>query len=322
LNVELEGLTELLIEEGSEAQLTHISAVDWREIELLDALVTVWADTNTRSFTQLDPHRHQRHIATKRTLRNRYWERIARGEAKWAGTLFPTQGHAQDAELSLREFEDFVFRACHVVDEDPVAHWQAFGEQVTERSRMLGTVRELQIVGADTDLKLVVEGRTWEAAIGKQNMPDGEVYTSPVETATEGTIRFTFPAVFEGREVNDVRLRFEGGKVVAAEAAAGEEYLHALLEMDTGARFLGEVAFGLNYEVDRFSRNILLDEKIGGTMHLALGFGFEQLGGQNRSGLHWDLICDLREHGEVYADDELIWRAGHFVVDSTPVGSG
>jgi aminopeptidase len=181
---------------------------------------------------------------------------------------------------------------------------------------------EIRIVGADTDLKLVVEGRTWEAAIGKQNMPDGEVYTSPVETATEGTIRFTFPAVFEGREVNDVRLRFEGGKVVAAEAAAGEEYLHALLEMDTGARFLGEVAFGLNYEVDRFSRNILLDEKIGGTMHLALGFGFEQLGGQNRSGLHWDLICDLREHGEVYADDELIWRAGHFVVDSTPVGSG
>ena len=144
-------------------------------------------------------------------------------------------------------------------------------------------------------------------------MPDGEIFTSPVETETEGEIRFTFPAIFGGRAVEDVRLRFEGGRVVAAEAASGDDYLQSLLDMDDGARVLGEAAFGLNYEIDRFTRNILFDEKIGGTMHLALGSAFSQAGGSNTSGLHWDMICDLRADGEVYADGELIWKAGRFV---------
>jgi aminopeptidase len=200
-----------------------------------------------------------------------------------------------------------------VQDDDPVAHWRRVAEQLKQRAAELGGVRELRIVGEDTDVRLGVEGRTWRGAYGLQNMPDGEVYTSPVETAVDGTIRFGFPAVFEGREIDDVRLRFEGGRVVEAEAAGGRGYLEALLEMDEGARGIGEVAFGLNYEIDRFTRNILFDEKIGGTMHLALGMGFADLGGLNRSSLHLDLICDLRREGEVYADGELIWRAGRFV---------
>jgi aminopeptidase len=179
-------------------------------------------------------------------------------------------------------------------------------------------VRELRIVGPDTDLRLGVEGRRWLAANGKYNMPDGEVFTSPRETETEGEIRFGFPAIFQGREVEDVRLRFEGGRVVAAEAERGEDYLHSLLDMDEGARVPGEIAFGLNYEIDRFTRNILFDEKIGGTMHLALGSAFAQAGGKNQSGLHWDLICDLREEGEVYADGELVWRAGSFLREPAP----
>jgi aminopeptidase len=149
-------------------------------------------------------------------------------------------------------------------------------------------------------------------------MPDGEVFTSPVETATDGEIRFRFPAIFDGREVEDVRLRFEGGRVVAAEAVQGEDYLRSLLDIDDGARVLGEVAFGLNYEIDRFTHNILFDEKIGGTMHLALGSGFAQAGGKNVSGLHWDLICDLRTNGEVYADGELVWKDGRFVAEAAP----
>ncbi len=147
-------------------------------------------------------------------------------------------------------------------------------------------------------------------------MPDGEVFTSPVEGGTEGEIRFTTPAIYNAREVEDVRLRFEAGRVVHAEAARGEDYLQSLLDMDDGARVLGEFAFGLNYEIDRFTSNILFDEKIGGTIHTALGTGFPELGSRNRSGLHWDLICDLRADGEVYADGELIWQAGHFLRDS------
>jgi aminopeptidase len=317
-DVEIEGLPELLIEEGTDEQLTYISPLEVREIDTVDAIVTIWSESNTRSFTRLDPNRHQRYIARRRNLRNRFWERITRGAARWSGTLYPTNAHAQEAELSLREYEDFVYRACHVHEDDPVAHWRGYGAQLQERASWLATVRELRIVGEDTDLRVCVDGRIWEPALGRLNMPDGEVYTSPVETETEGTVRFSFPAVFQGREVQDVRLRFEQGRVVDAEAASGDDYLQALLGMDDGARVLGEVAFGLNYEIDRFTRNTLFDEKIGGTMHLALGYGFEALGSRNTSGLHWDLICDLREQGEVYADGELVWRAGHFLVEPEP----
>jgi aminopeptidase len=179
-------------------------------------------------------------------------------------------------------------------------------------------VRELRIVGPGTDLKVGVGGRRWKPADGRYNMPDGEVYTSPVEAVTEGEISFAFPALFHGREVTDIKLRFEGGRVVAAEATRGGEYLDALLELDDGARRLGEVAFGLNYEIDRFTQNTLFDEKIGGTMHVALGSSFEDLGGQNTSVLHWDLVCDLRADGEVHADGEVVWRAGRFLEQPAP----
>ena len=314
-SLDTEGLREVLVAEGSDEQLDYVSPVDRNEIERLDALVTIWTEANTRSFTQTDPVRHGRLLATERVLRNRRWERISSGELRWCGTLAPGDAHAQDAEMALREYEDFLFRACHVLDDDPVAHWRAVSEQLTERARELATVRELRIVGEDTDLTVGVAGRTWQPADGRMNMPDGEVYTSPLETVTEGTVRFGFPAVFEGREIEDVRLRFEGGRVVEHETGHGAPYFDALLAMDDGAGVLGEVAFGLNYEIDRFTRNILLDEKIGGTMHMALGYGFDELGGQNRSRLHIDLICDLRDEGEVYADGELIWRAGRFLAE-------
>jgi aminopeptidase len=313
-NVAVDHLDEILLEEGSEEQIGYLSPVQWKEMELLDASVTIWSEVNTRSLSRADARRATRLLATRRKLSNRRWARIAAGEMRWCGTLFPTQAHAQDAEMSLADYERFVFRACHVEDagEDAVAHWGSTSLQLTARAQDLEPVRELRIVGPDTDLRLGVAGRAWIPADGRFNMPDGEVFTSPLETETEGEIRFQFPAIFEGREVEDVRLRFKGGEVVAAEAAEGADYLESLLEID-GARVLGEVAFGLNYEIDRFTRNILFDEKIGGTMHVALGSSFPQSGGQNPSGLHWDMICDLRESGEVYADGELVWKAGRFL---------
>jgi aminopeptidase len=311
--VDLEGMRELLVADASFEQIDFVSPIELREQDAIDAAVTIWAHANTRSFTRLDPERHQRHIAAERQLTNRRRDRISRGELRWCGTASPANGDAQDAGMSLADYEDFVFRACHVLDDDPIAHWRRSSEDLNLRAAELGATRELRIVGEDTDLTIGVEGRTWRAAYGLQNMPDGEVYTSPVETAVDGTIRFGFPAVFEGREIDDLRLRFAEGRVIAAEAAGGLAYLDALLEMDDGARGIGEVAFGLNYEIDRFTRNILFDEKIGGTMHIALGMAFADLGGLNRSALHLDLIADLRREGEVYADGELIWRAGRFV---------
>jgi aminopeptidase len=313
-NVELERLPELMLAEATDEQLGFVSPIGLAELDLVDAIVTIWSETNTRALSRADAERHQRYISGQQQLSQRRWARMASGELAWCGVLFPTDAHAQDAEMSLEEYEHFVFRACHVEQEgDAVAHWQGVREELAARAETLTRAREIRIVGPGTDLTLGVEGRRWQPADGRYNMPDGEVYTSPVETATEGEISFGFPANYHGREVSDIRLRFEGGEVTRAEASRGGEYLDALLSMDEGARRLGEVAFGLNYEIQRFTHNTLFDEKIGGTMHVALGSSFDDLGGENVSALHWDLVCDLREDGEVYADGELIWRAGRFV---------
>jgi aminopeptidase len=312
--VEVEGVDVIALNESTEEQLTFVSEIDNFEMEHVDAVVTIWGDLNTRALSQTDPNRVSKKISSRRHLTNRLWERIGEGTAKWVGTRYPTEAHAQDAEMSLAEYEDFVYGACHVrPEEDPVAHWEAASVELHERARELDTFSELRIVGPDTDLRVNLGGRTWIAADGKLNMPDGEIFTSPVETETEGSIRFSFPAIFQGRSIEDVQLRFEGGRVVQAEAGKGNEFLQSLLDMDEGSRILGEVAFGLNYEIDRFTRDILFDEKIGGTMHFALGSSFKQVGGVNESGLHWDLICDLRADGEVYADGELVWKAGRFL---------
>jgi aminopeptidase len=316
LNVSPSGLEEVLFAEANEEQLAFIPEGERVQTEEVDAWATIWSSSNTRALTRVDPERRRIHLSAHYRMVNRRWQRISAGELALCGTLFPTQAHAQDAEMSLAQYEDFVYGACHVSgDDDPIAHWESVSAELTARARQLDGVRELRIVGPDTNLRIVVEGRPWLPSDGKHNMPDGEVFTSPVETGTEGEIYFAFPSIFQGQEVENVRLRFEGGRVVHAEATAGQDYLRALIETDDGAGRLGEVAFGLNYEIDRFTRDILFDEKIGGTMHVALGGGFDEAGTENTSDLHWDLICDLREEGEVYADGELVWRAGSFLAE-------
>jgi aminopeptidase len=316
------GLDEILLFEGDDEQLAHISESERVQSEGAEAWATIWSSSNTRALTRADPNRLQSYLSAHYRMVNRRWQRAANGELAICGTLFPTQAHAQDAEMSLAQYEDFVYGACHVEgDDDPIAHWQAVCVELSARAGQMDGVRELRIVGPETDLRLSVEGRPWIPSDGRHNMPDGEIFTSPVETETEGEIYFAFPSIFQGQEVENVRLRFEGGRVVHAEALRGEDYLRALIATDEGSAVLGEVAFGLNYEIDRFTRDILFDEKIGGTMHVALGGGFDEAGSQNTSDMHWDLICDLREEGEVYADGELVWKAGRFLADPAVVGA-
>ncbi len=319
LQMTLEEAERILLNDGSEEQLAFVSDVERKAVEAVDAEITIWADRNTRALTDVPPERVSRRMAARRTTINRFWERIDAGEARWCGTRYPTQAHAQEAGMSLAEYESFVYAACHVLPhQDPVAYWEGVSAELNARASELSAAHELRVVGPDTDLRLGVGGRRWLAADGRLNMPDGEIFTSPIEAETEGEIRFAFPGIFSGRAVGDVRLRFEGGRVVAAEAAEGDDLLRSVLDMDDGARILGEVAFGLNYEIDRFTRDILFDEKIGGTLHFALGSSFRSLGGRNESGLHWDLICDLRDEGEVYADGELVWKAGRFLREPQP----
>jgi aminopeptidase len=310
------GLDEVLLFEGSDDQLAHIPEADRVQSDEVDAWATIWSQSNTRGLTRADPARRRIHLAARYRLVNRRWERLGLGELALCGMLFPTQAHAQDAEMSLAQYEAFVYGACHVeADGDPIRHWESVSGELTARARELDSVRELRIVGPETDLRLGVEGRRWLASDGRHNMPDGEVFTSPVETASHGEIYFAFPSLFQGQEVENVHLRFEEGRVVHVEASRGESFLRAMIETDEGSAVLGEVAFGLNYEIDRFTGDILFDEKIGGTMHVALGGGFDEAGTQNTSDMHWDLICDLRADGEVYADGELVWKAGRFLVE-------
>jgi aminopeptidase len=314
------GLEEILLSEGSEDQLAHIAEADRVQSEEVDVWATIWSQSNTRALTRADPSRRQIHLSARYRLVNRRWERIGVGELAFCGMLYPTQAHAQDAEMSLGQYETFVYGACHVEgDGDPIAHWRSVSHELTARANDLDSVRELRIMGPDTDLRLRVDGRRWLPSNGRHNMPDGEIFTSPLETRTEGEIYFAFPSIFQGEEVENVRLRFEGGRVVHAEASRGQDYLRAMIGTDEGSAVLGEVAFGLNYEIDRFTRDILFDEKIGGTMHVALGGGFVEAGTQNTSDMHWDLICDLREEGDVYADGELVWRAGRFLAEPAVV---
>ena len=240
-------------------------------------------------------------------------DRSASGELRRCLTLFPTQAHAQDADMSLVDYENFVFESCLLDQSDPAEAWRGVRTKQQHIVDYLMAHDTIHIVAPGTDITYRVRGRTWLNSDGKRNFPSGEVFTGPIEDSVEGHVRFTYPAIYNGREVEDVRLSFSRGKVVEASASRGQEFLLAMLETDLGARHLGEVAFGLNYGIRRFTRNILFDEKIGGTMHMALGRSYPDSGGKNQSAIHWDLICDLRD-GEVTADGEVCYRAGKFLI--------
>ena len=304
---------EVFYAEAREEQLDWVEPPFLAINERADVRIIIDAESNTKSLSNVPPAQQARRSRAREASRNRYLERAAAGELKWVLTAYPTEASAQDAEMSLAEYERFVYGAGKIFEPDPVAAWREFAVRAFAAKGFLERVRELRIVADGTDLTLGVGGRTWEPSVGKENFPDGEVFTAPLETQVDGTIRFTYPAVFQGREVNDVELRFEGGEVVDSSASHGLDFLREMIALDDGARRLGEFAFGLNDDIDRFTRNILFDEKIGGTVHLALGTAYPETGGINRSGLHWDIICDLRTGSEVHADGELVYRDGQFL---------
>jgi aminopeptidase len=298
---------------ASDVQLRTVTRLDEIEVEAPTRALSIWAQRNNRFASGIDPNRQAIRSAATRPLFERFFDREARGEVRWCGTAFPCDAAAQDAGMSLTEWEDFVYSAGHILDLDPIEFWR---EQSVRQERVveqLQGVGELRILGVDTDLTLDVSGRTWVNADGHQNFPDGEVFTSPVETATRGHITFSLDAPYNGNDVAGVRLWFEQGRVVREEAVKGGPFLSQMLDMDEGARYLGEVAFGMNDEIRTGTRDTLFDEKIGGTCHVALGMAFPEAGGNNSSGLHWDMVCDLRSGGEVRGDGDVIYRDGRFL---------
>jgi aminopeptidase len=306
--------SEILFREGNEQQLTRLTAMDRLVPEDADASLVVIADANTKSLSGADPAKQRLAQTARRDLMQTYMRRSAAGELHWCITLYPTDAHAQDADMTLDAYADFVYGACHVDEADPVAYWRGVGREQQRLIDWLAPKREAHIVGPDTDLRVGIAGRRFINADGTRNFPDGGIFTGPVEDAVEGTIRFSFPSIVQGREVEDIRLWFEGGKVVKATAGKNQAYLEAMLDADEGARRLGEFAFGTNFGIQQFTRNILFDEKIGGTVHLALGAGYPESGSRNQSAIHWDMICDLRHGGQVTVDGEPFLKDGKYLV--------
>jgi aminopeptidase len=298
---------EVFYAEAGDEQIAFLPKSFLAAVREADHLINILGETNTQALAGADPKKQRLAEAAKRPIMD-----LMLKKNEWTLSLFPTAAYAQDAGMGLAEFEAFVYAAMRVDAKDPVAAWakaRRFQEKVL--ARLKGADR-IHIVAPGTDLRMSVKGRTFLSSYGTYNMPDGEIFTGPVESSAEGVIRYTYPVCYRGKEVTDVRLEFEGGKVVKATAAKNEEFLRSMIAMDAGATRLGELGIGTNYGIARFMKNILFDEKIGGSVHLALGRSYEETGGRNKSGLHWDMICDLRQGGRLEADGQVIQENGKF----------
>ncbi|MGZ4183853.1 MAG: aminopeptidase [Solirubrobacteraceae bacterium] len=297
-------LAESFYRHAKDGQLDAFAPLELTEAQQADAFLTITAPTNTRALAAVDPAQ----IARAGRARSPIQE--ARLASRWCGTLWPTVAAAQQAGMNGDDYVAFVTRALFLDRPDPVQAWRELTEVQQRLIERLAPALEIRIEAQDTDLRLRVDGRTWINSDGKHNMPSGEVFTGPLEDSADGTIRFTVPSSPSGVEVADIRLTFSEGRVVEASAQRGDEYLQAALQTDAGARFLGELGIGTNVGIDRPTGSILLDEKMAGTVHLALGRSYPETGGTNRSALHWDMICDLRDGGRLSVDGEPLPLTG------------
>jgi aminopeptidase len=313
LNVALEGQIAAYFKHASDAQLEWISPFAEWMVDNADVRIAIGATTNTRELSGVAPDRQALRQSVTGDLMARAMKRSAEGDFRWCYTLYPTSAYASEAEMSLADYEDFYYSACLADDGDPLGAWQRASEETKRLAEWIEGHEEVRVTAPGTDITLGIAGRQFIPCDGRHNMPDGEFFTGPVEDSVQGEVSFHLPAVIGGREVSGVRLRFEAGKVVEASAERGEEYLVALLDTDEGARRLGELGIGTNYGIDRGTREVLLDEKIGGTVHMAVGTSYPESGGQNESAVHTDLVCDLRLGGKLEVDGVVMQEDGKFL---------
>jgi len=314
ISIRLPGIRHLFLKHANQDQLKFVPPSEKVTYQKMDKMLHVMADWNTKELTRIDPKRLATVQQATKVLFHTLMKREAAGEAAWCLTLIPTQSAAQDAEMALSEYEEFVYGAGVLDAPNPIAHWRKVSARQAKLAKVLGRLKKVRIVGKDTDIIFGVAGRPWVNCDGHVNFPDGEIFTSPLEDATEGHILYTFPAVYGGREVENVKLTFKQGKIVKAEATKGEALLKAMLDTDPGARRVGELAFGTNYSIKNFTKNTLFDEKIGGTMHVAVGQSLPDAKGKNKSAIHWDMVCDTRKGFTIYGDGKPIQKNGKFLI--------
>lgn len=314
LLLEDDTFAEIFLSEASEEQIQYIPQPTKLIVETYDCLINVRGASNTRTLSGIDPARQSLMQSANRELGSLVMKRAAEGSLRWVVTMFPTAAHAQEADMSLADFEDFVYGACHADKPDPVGEWKAVSANQQRLVDWLSGKDQVTVKGPNIDMQLSVAGRIFVNSDGKKNMPSGEIFTGPVEESVNGWVKFTYPAIVSGREVSGVELVFENGKVTKATAEKNEPFLLQMLDTDPGARYLGEFAIGTNEGIQQFTKSILYDEKIAGTIHMALGRGYPETGSQNDSAIHWDMICDMRDGGEIHVDGELFYQSGEFMI--------
>ena len=314
MQLSTEGAQSAFFDLASDDQLDWIPPTSTWVAEHADVRIGIMADVNARELSGTDPKKQARVSKARQPLMEAMMRRSAAGEHRWALTLFPTHAYAAEAGMSLRDYEDFYYSACLATDGDPVTAWERQSEEVKRLADWVEGKEEVHVTAPGTDITLGVAGRKWIPCYGEHNMPDGEFFTGPVEDSVNGEISFSFPAGYGGRTVSGVKLRFENGKVVDASAEQGEEFLIEMLDTDEGARRLGEIGIGTNYGIATGTQEVLLDEKIGGTVHLAIGMSYPETGGTNNSAVHWDMVCDLRQGGAIVVDGADLQRDGKFQV--------
>ncbi len=313
INLSFDGQDELLYSYGLDEQITYVSPLEIEAYKTADKMIVIFSSFNTRALTNISPEKKTKRTDSRREITRIYMERDGKKELKWNLSPFPCNAFAQEANMGINEYKEFTYKAINLQD-DPIAFWK---KMETNQENIVATLNkgsEIQILGEDTDLSLGIEKRTWKNSCGHENLPDGEVFTAPIEDSVNGKIRFTYPGIFQDQEIENIKLKFKDGKVVDSDATKGKELLIKILNLQN-ADILGELAIGTNYGIKKFTKNMLFDEKIGGTIHLALGFGYPITGSKNQSSVHWDILKDMKDpEAKILLDGEKIYQGGKWLI--------
>ncbi len=310
----LEDLDYIFYSEATEDQLRHVDLFDKKVLEEFDVWIRVWAPLNTRSLAEIDPSKLQCRTRAYASLADTWTKRAAQGAFRWTIVAYPSLAGAQDAKMSLEQFREYVFRTTLADAQDPVEEWKRLASRQDHLVQWLGGKKRVEVKGPDIDVSFAIDGRKFVSCDGKLNMPDGEIFTGPIEDSVNGWARFAFPVIESGHEIVGAQIRLEKGKVIEVTADGGQDLLQSVIRTDPGASYIGEFGIGTNPYVDRFTGEMLFDEKMIGTIHLAVGNGYPETGSKNQSVIHLDMLCDMRKGGEILVDGDLFYRSGEFLI--------
>ncbi|MHA1110969.1 MAG: aminopeptidase [Promethearchaeota archaeon] len=308
------GNGEIFFKHATEEQLKFVNPLSTQASEILDKYISIFSSTNRKGLANIDQEKMMMVQKANSHLQQKLMERTAKGEVMWNLCPYPSPAFAQEGNMGTLEYKEFVYKALALDKPDPVAYWKEVEKKHESVIAILEKGKTYRVVGEDTDISMNIEGRKWMNSCGHRNLPDGEVHSSPHEDSVNGTIRFTYPGIRSGKEIENIWLKFKDGKVVEHDASKGKEYLDKVLELENADR-LGEIAVGTNYGITKFTKNMLFDEKMGGTIHFALGSGYPQTGSKNVSNIHWDILKDMKsDESVIYVDGKEIYRAGKWLI--------